>query len=227
LEQPVDGRQIGWVLVGSGAPDPVPGGLAGNRSRCLGQGIRVGRIQVGGESAQEIGTVTQQLTLANENGYDIATSDLAEERQHFVSYSVAQESGVAVRGIVDDLNLQGAAQLLGVGTAQPEKGTALRWSHATEAVPGATAQERHDDGLRLVVGGVTHENALGQNRVSRRSGPGLEVRAGGDLSGLGAKPGAEASGYSFDHFGFDVRSIAQAVVDVHGRDLEPTGDSEN
>ena len=147
-----------------------------------------------------------------------------------MTHPAAQEPGVGVAGIDEWLDAERRAiRRRGITPDAKDRPreTALAFSHRRQPRRGRTREQSHEDGLRLVVGGVTerdHRRADPRRLRPERRVPGvarviLERAAWRNRDADRAKGQTTSLSECRHDVGFARRSIAEAVVDVS--DAEP------
>ena len=188
--------------------------------------MRVGRVDAGGEFVEELVVGTQQVGGASEQHGHVALGDVVEQGEHLVADPVAAEAWVVVARVLGDDQAEPCAQRSGLGTSQRQDRVAPARPDRAETCRAGASQQREEQRLCLVVGGVARHR-VGTERGST-GGPsaGLEVRSGDDLDTGHPEVGAEMLGDRRCDVGVVVGRCPQAVVDVDGGDVTPRRDGE-
>ena len=180
-----------------------------------GPGVGGIRQEVRRQRVQQRHLVAQHAGLAGEQRDRIATRHLRAQRQELVADAVADERRVVVALVAHRLQTNRGTERVGLAAAQSENRMPWPRLHAPQPVGPRTAQQVHEDRLRLVVHGVTGGDVGRQDGEAGRTGPGLEVGAGGDGHPMALEPRAEPCRRRQHHFGLGLGPRAQSVIDVH------------
>jgi hypothetical protein len=167
-----DGGSIGWVAVAFEPPAKCTGGEWSGRCEQL---VDIGRVDRCGEIFEKSVVVAQEASGAVEEYDHVPFGDVVEQWKQLVADPVATESRIVVRRVVRDVESESIAQLDGLESAEREDRVAR--SGFDRAEPGCSGppQQSKEQGLGLVVGGVTGHR-LGSEGVSARgSGSRFEV----------------------------------------------------
>ena len=183
-------------------------------------GAGIGRVDVGREFVEELIVGAEQVGGPSEDRCDVARGDRGRERQEFVADPAPPQDGVVVRRVPDGFDLQLAAHVLGVGPSQRQERMLRPWLDRGEPGRSAPSQEPEEQGLGLVVEGVSSHGGRREQGASHGPRPGFEVRSGSDVGvvddELDADDASDVSGAP----GVRARLGTHAVVDVVGGDHE-------
>ena len=230
-EDPFHGGGVGRMVLGGGDEgvgcEPASHRPASQRRRGRRQRRGVGGIEGGGQSGEQVGVVAQQAGLAGQHGGHVPVGDGVEQGQHVVANAVAPERGPVVGGIDDRDEPEPVAQGACFAAPERQQGPPGARPHAGQAVESRSPQEVEEDRLGLIVGGVPGQDIGGQDPVTGRPRPCLEVRPGGDVHSLGPEAGADAPGGAGHHIGLGRRPGPQPMVDVDGGDAAAGLDGED
>ena len=223
-EHPPDGigiRRVPIVL------EPVANRSRSEDPRRAADGLGVGGIDARSELFEELVVGADQVGGAREQRDDVASGDVIEQREGFVADPVAAESTVVVRGVVGHVEPQLRAQRLRLGSPEGEDGMPPSWPDRSEAGGSRPTDQREEQRLGLIVGGVAGQGVRPQRLAACGAGPCLEVRAGFDVDLDRTEPDLEPCRSCSCDLGIGIRRWPQAVVDVDRRDLAAGRLSEN
>jgi hypothetical protein len=144
-----------------------------------------------------------------------------------MSHPVALMPGIQVRGVVHHFDAESAAQILGVGAPQCQQGPAGTGSHGRQSTSSGAAQQVDQDGLGLIIGGVTGEHVGGQHRIAGCACPCLQVRAVTHLHDGGVERNAHSVGQRPDHLRLSGSAGSKLVVDVDRGGVAPCGNRQD
>ena len=196
-----------------------PGGPGG---RGPGQGGRVGRVEGGGQVVEQGGVVAHQGGGAGQEPGHVALGHAVEQGEHLVAHPVAAVGRVGVARVLHGHQPGGGAHGPGVGPAQGQQRLGRARPDAGQAVEAGPPHQVQEHGLGHVVGGVAGHGAAARGRPGGRPGPAPPGSARAPRRPGRPRTRPRAGGGRGPHdVGLGRRAGPQAVVDVHGGDVEP------
>ena len=215
------------MQLGAIPPEPLAHRDAGEHDIGGGERARIGDVDGGRGGAQVVGHVGEQFGLAHEHGHRVAFGDVGHQRQHLAPHPIAHERGVEVRRIVERLEPLDGADGLGLGPTQRQDRMPMARSDAGEPVGTGTAQEVHEHGLRLIIGGVSQRGLGAEHLMAGEACPRLEIGPGLDRQRFGPERDTEPRRDLGHEHRLDRGLRPDAVIDVHRGDHTVGGDGEH
>ena len=149
-----DGSGARWIpTVG----EPPSEGASRQRDRGGGDHEGIGRVDRIRQFVEEYVVVAQEVCGPLDQHRNVTVEDVLDQGQQFVTNSVASESWVVIRLVVNDRKVESLTEPVSVCSAEPDDRLGRSVADASEAGGAAPAKEREQHGLGLVVSGVAGE----------------------------------------------------------------------
>ena len=203
------------------------------RDRGAGESHCIGRVDFGAGPIQRFRLIGEDVTLSDENRYEVPSSEVVHHRKQFEADAIAQQRSVGVGRILERHPAQPSADLDGVGAADSQQGMSCSprgtadCSHADQTVEPCATQQIDENGLCTIVSGVPRANIVWESGIASCSGPSFDVGPLFDMNGPGFELRSDGTSRPFDGAGFEVRSLPEAVIDMNCNDVESSGSSES
>ncbi len=212
LHDPLEGltrRRITGLLA-----DPPADGPAREDRVAVAERPAVGRVETGDLVVQERALGSGHLGDAHQYRNGVPIGDVGHERQQFGANPVPPDRRIAVRRVDDRLDLEKSTQLVGLAPPEVEDRVVRPGSHRRQAGGPGPPQEPEQDGLGLIVSGVSGHRPRGEDRSSGLSGARLQIRAGIHRDAVEYEGDAEALGNRGGDVGLGAGCLADAVIHV-------------
>ena len=214
-EDPSHGVRVRRVSV---VFEPLANGSRPQHSRSGCEGAGIGGVDVGGQFVEELVVGAEQVGGAVEQHGDVALGDVIEEWEELVADPVATETEVVVGGVVDHSEAELLAQRLGFDASEGEDGMAPTRPDRSESGGPRTPDQGEEQGLGLIVCGVTGQSVWSESGPTGAAGSRFEIGAVVEVDADRAELDAELCGGGPCDVGVDVGGLAETMVDVHSGD---------
>lgn len=201
-------------------------GPACKRQRCSGECDGVGGVQSPCLGVEVVIVVSQEIRAPCDQRCDVAIGNGVEQREQVVTDSIAPEPGVIIRRVGGGFKTQLSAHCVRVVTAKTEDRVRSARPDCGESCGAASAKQREQDGLGLVISGVAEHGVFTNHGVPRRPGTSFEVRAVVEVDMFDAQLDTELCRDPRCHLCVAVSGAAQPVMHVHCADVEVGSDGE-
>ena len=160
--------------------DPAPDCTPGEDGLSLSQRAAVGRVEVAGETVEEIPLGARERRCPHQKRHGVALGDVSEQREQFGAHPIPPNRRIRVRLIHDRIDPHAPTEFDGLRSAETEDRVLGAGSHRGKTGRPGAAQKPEQHRLGLIIRGMSRHRARRHRGKTGLAGAGLKIGAGFD-----------------------------------------------